>query len=230
MKKTIKRGIVLAVAFVMAFALVITPRTFESNAELYARKTYKYSKSIKHYAYSGDMRNEFFSIKMGKKLDKKSKVKVSVSKKSVVKYIARDGKELYFKAKKAGKATLKIKVKKGSRTKTYKVKLKVIAYKNPVKRFTINGVDITSQFNKDTYIDYKLDAKTATLNVVPASGWKITKMVMSSIDEGYNEITKPVSNNIEIALHDKELYSDIFEITLVNNKTKQKLTLEIWIE
>ena len=91
-------------------------------------------------------------------------------------------------ASKAGTATVTYKI--GS--KSYKTKLKVLAYKNPVKTLTMTGVNggknMASLFKSGAYYTKALALKAkkanAKLTVKPASGWKIRSAEVYDQKEG----------------------------------------------
>ena len=78
---------------------------------------------------------------------------------------------------KKGSATISFKVN----GKTYKQKLKVVGYVNPVKSMVLSQVSTVNQKSKFAkgsvaYAKLKKNAKAGALNVSAASGWKITEI------------------------------------------------------
>lgn len=100
-----------------------------------------------------------------------------------------------FSINKPGTATVSYKIG----TKTYKTKLKVLAYKNPVKSITLTGINGGKNFasltKSSANISKKLSLKTTTknaqLNITPTSGWKISSV---SISDSNTTLSRSVSN------------------------------------
>lgn len=94
-----------------------------------------------------------------------------------------------LEAGKPGTATVKYKI--GS--KSYSTKVKILAYKNPVKTITLTGVNGGKNFasrtrdglygNKDMTLPK--DVAGAKAKVVPASGWKITSLRIWGYGDSY---------------------------------------------
>ena len=93
----------------------------------------------------------------------------------------------WLRVKKAGTATVKYKI--GS--KSYSTKLKVLAYKNPVKSITMTGVNGGKNFASltknqrypDKALQFTSNVSNSTIKVVPAKGWKVTEVYFNAWGE-----------------------------------------------
>lgn len=133
--------------------------------------------------------SHYVLIDMGKKGNGAKKVTVKSSNKNVLKpdnsmteYI----KAPVFKLGKKGTATVTIKIKTKKGTKTYKSKVKVVAYKNPVKNVMLGDTNLADKFKSKTYFSgYAPVLEEEKIEVKPVSGWKvksITQMYFNGDD------------------------------------------------
>lgn len=170
-----KNVLSLMIALSLIFSMLLVPQTaFADGTDGYA----KYGKKM-----TVSTQTNYVEIDMGKKDNGAKKITVTSSKKSVAK--AATGYIKYLKVpvveiKKKGTTKLTIKIKKGSSTKTYKSTLKVVAYKNPIKKIKIGDSVITSKFNKATYCEYTNKETKEKVSIKAKSGWKVKK-----IEHGY---------------------------------------------
>lgn len=139
-------------------------------------------------------------IEMGSKVKGAKKVTVTSSNKKVIKpdaemtsYI----KEPVVQVGKKGTATVKIKVKTKKGTKTYKGKIKVIAYKNPMKKVKLGGKDITKKFKSSLYYSYTGEPGKTKFSIKPAKGWKV-KVIRYYRVSGDSAKSKKIKNNSTI--------------------------------
>lgn len=129
-----------------------------------------------------------------KKTDKVTSLKSSNSKVARISKFYY-GKQMYImvEPRKAGKATVSFKLKRGNKTYSYKIKVTVYNYQSPCKTFKIGQKSYTSSFKQlDTvYINKKVSGK---LNIKPVAGWEISTIdVFNSADGGNNKMLKPTS-------------------------------------
>ena len=101
--------------------------------------------------------------------------------------VTQDGKALNITTKKPGKT--KITYKYGG--KTYKKKLVVVKYANPVKSFKIGKKNYVSKFKKYGWFACSHDV-SGLVSVKAKRGWTLKKIVITNIDD-YS--TKKVANN-----------------------------------
>lgn len=112
--------------------------------------------------------------------------------------------------------TIKVKTKKG--TKTYKGKLKVVKYKNPIKKFKLSGKNVAKKFKKYPFGDYTVKSKKSKLVIKPNKGWKVKKIEHVY---GYSGKFHKVKNNSTIKWKD----SGMLYITMYNKSKNQTETL-----
>ena len=135
----------------------------------------------------------------------------------------------YISIKGPGKATLTAVAKKaGGKYKTYKIKVTVEEYTNPLKTFKIGAKSYKKKFNDKISVG-TMSKKTLSgkLNIKPAKGFKITKITASYPIKKNGErvyVNKKLKDGMKI---DVTWTGDIF-ITVKNTKTKEKLELRLY--
>lgn len=168
-----------------------------------------------------------YIVEMGKKAKGATKVTVKSSKKSVVAAAVEqawysDGTEVslpIITAKKAGVAHVTIKVTKGGKTKTYKMKVTVIKYKNPLKKLKLGNATLTKKFKKSTYYSLNITAKQK-LTVKAASGWKVKSIRYSYYNPAKNAfVSKKIKSGGYVPYRKDGLN---VTIELLNKKRNQK--------
>ena len=205
MKKAFSRLLSVCLAIMVAFGLMIVPAAEPVHADGFVSGSVKYAKNITMYKMS-DYEN-VYTIKMGSKLKGAKSVKIKSSKKSVFEPFGYyDGdKDIMGNAKKAGKATLTVKVKKGGKTKTYKIKVKVEKGSSPFKSFKVGKKNITSKYKNEQYADVKVaNNSKQKIAIKLKSGKKIKSMKYT---------TKSIKNNstIKVKKEDPNLYISIYD-------------------
>lgn len=157
-------------------------------------------------------------IDMGSKAKGVKKITMTSSNKKVAKPIngiaSADFPYPHFQCGKAGTTTLKIKIKKKSGTKTYKMKLKVVKYKNPVAKFKLSGKNYAKKFKKSIYADVQRPNAKDKVAVKAAKGWKIKKIVHFYVS-GDKYIEKKIKNGSKVKW---KTDFDSIMVTLVNKK------------
>ncbi len=123
--------------------------------------------------------------------------------------------------KKAGSSLITVKYRLDGKTYTMKKTLKVLKYPAAIKKLTINGRKIElKDINRVQYwVEGDIDKKvSATINLVPAKGWKISKIkaYKTSLDGSIRKSVK-VTNNKKLTFG-KNFYGHVF-YTLKNKKT-----------
>jgi cell division protein YceG involved in septum cleavage len=147
-----------------------------------------------------------------------------------------------FTALKAGSANLTIKATLTTgKTKTYKAKVNVVSYSNPVKSLKIGSKELASKLKKDMYASYKNKAESEKVTVKLKSGWTLKSIkhtyyeVIQNEDssgdtsESYETIkekTVKIKNGGKITYSDNE---GSLIIKVYNKKTKLTETLEVYI-
>ena len=226
MKKVLSRLLAVSLSFMVAFGLLIVPATESANADGAVLSVAKYAKTVKYH--TGATYSDVVVLDMGSKLKGAKSVKVTSSKKSVVKPFSYDkswGGGLLLNIKKKGTAKLTIKVRKGSKTKKYKVKVKVVKYKNPFKTFKVGKKNFASKFKKSMIADYhnSLGSKQK-VSVKLSGGKKLRKITYYAFNyESDKEITKNIKNNSTIKLI-KDTQNTTEWLTVVDYDTKTKTT------
>ena len=215
MKKTSKRVISLVLVILLAMSMTasvmaagkVTPIKGTQTVYLSSKEVYDYnyvSIALASGTKSFTIKPETVKVKAGTagakleevrknkwtttyreeyRVGSSSKWKKYTSKSTNCSYYA----DLYVK--KAGTATVKYKI--GS--KSYSTKLKVLAYKNPVKSITLTGVNGGKSFASLTKnqrypsrnLQFTSNVSSATLKVVPAKGWKITDVTFYAYGDSY---------------------------------------------
>jgi hypothetical protein len=180
---TLRKTLTLLLAVAVAVAMIVIPQTMTAHA---GGEGGPITKTVYITKYGNAP--TYFTFWDGKGGKIKS---VKSSKKSVVEPIGKDG---TVKGKKPGKAKLTFKVKRGSKTKTLKCKVIVSKYKNPFKKITVDGKDLTSRFKSNAWTEFR-DASAAKvkIHVTTAKGWKVTK-IMAQSPSGSSFKSKKIAN------------------------------------
>lgn len=174
-KKFIKSGLFVSVlAVLIACSAMFVYADGPDGSAVYGKKI-----TISKASY-------YVLIDMGKKGNGAKKVTIKSSNNKVLKpdnsmtsYI----KAPVFKVGKKGSANITIKIKNKSGTKTYKSKVKVVAYKNPVKSVMLGETNLAKKFKSKTYFSgYSPASNSEKINIKPASGWKVKSIVQMYFD------------------------------------------------
>jgi len=227
MKKVYSRLLSFGLAVLVAFGMLIVPASEPVHADAgYYWGTVKYAKNITLYKISDYP--DLYTINMGKKFKGASSVKIKSSKKSVLEDYgwSKGETEFYVQANKTGKSTLSIKVKKSGKTKTYKIKVKVVKGSNPFKSFKIGKKKVTSKFKKSPYVELNLAKnKKYKLAIKLKSGMKLKK-IKSSVwnEETEKTVNKTLKNNKSFKLTKDDT---TLEIRVYDKKSK--ITFTYWL-
>ncbi len=96
-----------------------------------------------------------------------------------------------FNIKKVGKATVSFKAKCNGHTYSYKSKVRVCKYKNPIKTLNIGKKSIASNFNKFTFYNYKGKKLSGNLKLTLKKGWEFERAyIYSSTSSYYKDYAK----------------------------------------
>lgn len=169
MATTAKRTFAVMVMVIVAMAMLLPAQAKEARADDF--NDAKYKKKVTVY-------KDYVPVwlNMGSRDNGAKKITVTSSKSSVVKvnkYALAD-KMIVFDTKSKGKATLTIKIKKKSGTKTYKCKVKVVGYSTPVKSLKLAKHSFTKKCKKkNKYLNYSPKHKTEKVTVKCKRGWKV---------------------------------------------------------
>lgn len=158
---------------------------------------------VKYSSRISVTKGDYYAINMGTKTKNAKTVTVKSSKASVADAFM-SGSTVMFDAKKAGKATLTITVTaKNGKKKTYKCKVVIYNYTNPVKSFKVGNTQFASKFKRPNVGELYTGAKKAKVTVTPKAGWKLKKIehVMISFSDGMKESTKKVKNKSTISIN-----------------------------
>ena len=215
------------IALCLAAAVILIPQTEKAMAAPVNKTAYQKNLTISNA-------DKYIEIDMGKKAKGAKKITVKSSKKSVLKP-ASGWKSVYTNVNKKGKATLTIKVKKKSGTKTYKCKVKVVKYKKPVTKFALGARNYAGSFSKGTYGMIRNTAASAKLSVKAAKGWKVKKIkytasAYNKASRKYTKISKTLKNNSNVSLKTAAGWSQQIAVTVYNKKQKltETLTLAVY--
>ncbi len=215
MKKVLSKVLSLCIAVMVAFGLIIVPAAAPAHADGFVSGSIKYRKSMT--LYSGSEYGNVYLIKMGSKLKGAKSVKIKSSNKKVLEPFGyyKGDKDLMANAKKSGKADLTVKVKKGGKTKTYKIKVKVEKSGNPFKSFKVGKKNITSQFKSEQIADCRVKNNSKQkISIKPKSGMKIKKIQFSTYDfETDKSIRKNIKNNstVKVKKDETNIYVELYE-------------------
>lgn len=223
-QRIVTRAALWGIALCLAAAVILIPQTEQAAAAPVNKQAYKKSLTISNV-------DKYIEIDMGKKAKGAKEITVKSSKKSVIKP-ASGWKSVYVNVKKTGKATLTIKVKKKSGTKTYKCKLKVVKYKKPVTKFTLGARNYAGSFSKGTYGMIRNASASAKLSVKAAKGWKVKKIKYTAsaynrASRKYTNISKTLKNGKNVSLKTAAGWSQQITVTLYNKKQKRTETLTL---
>jgi len=147
---------------------------------------------------------------------KSSNTKVLTVKKSSVK----NSSGVEITAKKAGKAVVSFRAKKGKNTYSYKCTVTVRKYTNPIKTLKLGNKNYRSQFANYDY--FNLNSKKTVkgkLTVSAAKGWKLKEIQL------YNSKTqkaKTIKNKSTVSLKNK---TNTLWLTFTNTKTKRNTVI-----
>lgn len=224
MKKVLSRVMSVCLALMVAFSMVIVPSVVAVHADGAVLSEAKYAKTVKYYV--GAEYGELVMLNMGSKLKGAKSVKITSSKKSVVKpfsYQKGDGNYIILNLKKKGTAKLTITVKKSGKTAKYKTTVKVLKYSNPFQSFKIGQKSVTTKFKKTMVADYnnKINEKQK-ISIKVKSGKKIKKITYCALNfETEEEINKTIKNNSSVKLiKDNETWMESITVTVYDSKTK----------
>lgn len=215
MKKVLSRLLSMSLAVMVAFGLMIVPSAVPVHADGFVCGSVKYAKKITLYAIEQDV--NVYELKMGTKLKNAKSVKVTSSKKKVLEPFGyyKGEKNLYINARKAGSATLTVKVKKSSGTKTYKVDVKVKKGSVPFKSFKVGKKNITSKYKHTQYAEVKVaNNSKQKISIKVKNGCKVKSIkcnVWNEKTEKHN--TKTINNNstIKVKKENTDLYISIYD-------------------
>ena len=230
MKKNTSQKLLAAVlSMFIAFSLVIIPETLISHADgLMVQDVIEFSNGATYKVIP-----DYYEIKMPKALKGAKKVTVSSSKKSVVEAYewTKGEKTIPFFAYKKGTATITVKVKKSSGSKTYKFKVKVVERNTPFKTIKVGSKSVKSGFKQLNYADLEMDkACKKKITVKPANGWKVKKITFEYRNLETDKTTrKTVKNGGTISFKNPQKYSNDVYIRMYNNKTKTYANFRIYV-
>lgn len=177
----------------------------------------------------------FYGLDMGNKLNGATSIKVTSSNDAVIEaeYIVYDKKNydngaLFMTANKTGTTEITVKVKTKSKTSTYKTTVKVVKYKNPIKKIKIGKKNLTKKFNKSiNYNCFDEIKKNDIISIKLKKGWKIKDIEWNYsyyINGSYKTKYRKVKNggkinipkdsmptlNIRVYNKKKNLFQDLF--------------------
>lgn len=121
---------------------------------------------------------------------------------------------------------------------SYKTKVTVKKYTNPVKSFVITGIgskNLKSAFAKRSYNDAPLTkaAKKGNIKLKAASGWKIESIAWRNDSTGqsyhFSSYEKPVSSVTLPIPAMKTTINYSIEFTMINTKTDASIGFDYWI-
>ena len=209
----------LFLALTMVFTILITPGVDKVKADSF--KEVKYASSI--VISKG---NPSVYVDLGKKWNQNKKLTVKSSNNKVVK--ALDTGYPVVDLMKAGKATVTFK----TGGKTYKMKFKVLAYKNPLKAFKVDSNSVAGSFNNYSSSSLNYTDETAAIQVKPNKGWKLKSIKYKAYKYENDSVTRyseNIENNSSVTFKDNSWYSHYILVTLYNSSKGLKETIELEI-
>lgn len=217
MKKKVLSAIL---ALAMVFTLLIMPGVKPTKADDLKEVKYATSKVISRG-------NPYIYVDLGKKWDGNKKLTVKSSNNRVIKPEG-DGYPV-LNLKRAGTATVTFK----TGGKSYKMKFKVLAYKNPVKLFSVGGKKIAGKFKSSSTAWLKYTGSKPTIKVTPNKGWKLKSIKYEAYkyDEAtdtYTRYVKTVKNKTSVKLKGSSWDSYIV-VKLYNSNKKLTETLKLYL-
>ena len=213
------RIISMFLTFALVFTMLIIPGVDQVKADNF--KEVKYSKSI--VLSTG---NPTVYVNLGKRWNEKKNLVIKSSNKKVVKTM--DTGYPIVDLKKAGKATVTFK----TGGKTYKMKFKVLAYKNPLKAFKVDSNSVAGSFNNYSSSSLNYTDETAAIQVKPNKGWKLKSIKYKAYKYENDSVTRyseNIENNSSVTFKDNSWYSHYILVTLYNSSKGLKETIELEI-
>lgn len=225
-----KKAITFLLSAMLVFSLVIIPASIEVNAD--GSPNYVgFSDNVTVYKFAASSKN-YYALDLGKKGANAKKITASASKKGIITEIDSYDGSVAFRAKKAGKTVLTIKVTKKSGTvKKYKVKVNVKKYISPIKSLKIGKSSYTKKLGNKTDLAFKISGKKAKFSIKLKKGWKISNLEYYAMydgdDENLSDIDKTYKNNAVISFQKSEDYSEYVCFTLTNKDNGIKVAYEL---
>ena len=215
-KRMARTGLFAGVlAVVIVCAVMVASQTAYADG---ANGTIKWGKkmTVSKAVYCAD-------IDMGSKFKGAKKVTLKSSNKKVLKPMGyySEVKALLADIGKKGTTTLTVKIKTKKGTKTYKGKLKVVAYKNPVSKFKLGSKDLAKKFKSDTYYDYNESKKKTKVSIKAKKGWKVKKITYGYWSTSKDKwVEKKLKNNSSFTLKEDGGQLVVYLYKKSNNQTE----------
>lgn len=148
---------------------------------------------------------------------------VTISDKKIAEVSARTA-GIAIKVKKAGTATIKFKVKYGSKIKQFSTKLRVYKYTNPIKSYVIGGLELKPKYKNAMSCNLRISKDmNVKFDVKAKSGWKITSFTYHC----NGKVTRYTTNAPIIKL--QKVNGSSVQINFTNNKTGLVENIVLWI-
>lgn len=212
----------LFLALTMVFTILITPGVDKVKADSF--KEVKYASSI--VISKG---NPSVYVDLGKKWNQNKKLTVKSSNNKVVK--ALDTGYPVVDLMKAGKATVTFK----TGGKTYKMKFKVLAYKNPLKTFKVEDESLAGKFKKYSLSSLTYTGDTAKIKVSPNKGWKLKSIKYKAYkydteNDSVKSYSKTVKNKTSVTFKDSSWDSHYIFVKMYNSSKHLTETIELYVD
>lgn len=222
MMKKRARVLSMFLTFAMVFTMLIIPSVDRVKADGF--KDIKYASSI---VISKGVPSVY--VDLGKRWNQNKKLTVKSSNNKVVK--ALDTGYPVLDLMKAGKATVTFK----TGGKTYKMKFKVLAYKNPLKTFKVEGESLAGKFKKYSRSSLTYTDDTAKIQVAPNKGWKLKSIKYKAYKfdpetESLKSYSKTIKNKKSVTFKDNSWFSQYIIITMYNSSKRLTETMELNVD
>lgn len=211
---------VLKLSIIAIFALVLLIPAKNAYAG-YDNQVIPYAKNITLITSPPEKSTHcMYYLDLGKKIKNATKVTVDyngVIMANAYKYDYMTDYNVTVTALEPGSGKLTVKVWKNGTKKTYKINVKVVKYKNPVKSLKIGSKEYAKKFkNNDILGNVKFPVSKKKISIKPASGWKVKSIVAYA---GPEQNAVKAKNNSTFNFKKWEPVRNIL-VTLENKKTK----------
>ncbi|MDO4554886.1 MAG: hypothetical protein Q4B70_07070 [Lachnospiraceae bacterium] len=201
MKKMLSFTLTLALVFGMVSIVSQPKKVMALDSDPYIQKNNTIVVNFPGQDYWDNLYWFNVSNKQIPKSVKKLKLKSS-NKNCVAISTHSNGRDIVLSARKKGTATITISGTAGKKTYSYKAKVKVVGWTNPVSKVSINGKNYASKVTKKNHRMYtlKTNDNTIKLSVKGKSGYKVKslKYIYSYKETNADGTTKTVSKTKKI--------------------------------
>ena len=216
------RGTLRRIGIVCIFMAVLIACAIPVSADVPTRR-FDYKSKI----YASRIKNLDYEIYMAEKYPGCTVLSAKSSNNKVLKIQSAGYVSVYFRPKKTGTATIKIKlITANGKKKTVKAKIKLYKFKKPFKSLTVDGKKLSVRKEDGVYVAQMTTAnESVKASVQLAKGWKVKSVTRFEYANVNNQNSKKY--NISNLPVDRR-YCD-YVIHLVDKKTKVEETISLSI-